>query len=41
MGRGRKTWGECVRDDVDELGLQSECLMFHGFVEKPHIRKNI
>ena len=21
VGRGRKTWRECVRDDMDELGL--------------------
>ena len=23
-GRGRKTWRECVKDDMDELGLHSE-----------------
>ena len=23
-GRGRKTWRECVKDDMDELGLYSE-----------------
>ena len=23
-GRGRKTWGECVEDDKDELGLHSD-----------------
>ena len=22
-GRGRKTWRECVKDDMDELGLHS------------------
>ena len=24
VGRGRKTWGECVKDDTDELGLHPE-----------------
>ena len=23
-GRGRKTWSECAKDDMDELGLHSE-----------------
>ena len=23
-GRGRKTWRECVRDDMEELGLHPE-----------------
>ena len=27
-GRGRKTWRECVKDDMDELGLHSEWLVF-------------
>ena len=27
-GRGRKTWRECVKDDMDELGLQSEWVVF-------------
>ena len=26
-GRG-KTWRECVKDDMDELGLHSECVVF-------------
>ena len=25
---GRKTWGECVKDDMKLLGLQSEWAMF-------------
>ena len=24
VGRGRKTWGECVKDDIKLLGLQPE-----------------
>ena len=38
-GRGRKTWRECVKDDIDELGftLNGWC----GYVEKPHIGKNV
>ena len=27
-GRGRKTWRECVKDDVDELDLHSEWVVF-------------
>ena len=27
-GRGRKTWRECVKDDMDELGLHSEIVVF-------------
>ena len=26
--RGRKTWRECVKDDMDELGLHSEWVVF-------------
>ena len=25
-GRGIKAWRECVKDDMDELGLHSECM---------------
>ena len=25
---GRKTWTECVKDDMDELGLHSEWVVF-------------
>ena len=27
-GRGRKTWRECVKDDKDVLGLNSEWMVF-------------
>ena len=27
-GRGRKTWRECVKDDMDELGLHPEWVVF-------------
>ena len=27
-GRGWKTWRECVKDDMDELGLHSEWVVF-------------
>ena len=27
-GRGRKTWRECVKDDMDELGLDIEWVRF-------------
>ena len=27
-GRGRKTWRECVKDDMDELSLHSERVLF-------------
>ena len=28
VGKGRKTWRECVKDDMDELGLHSEWVVF-------------
>ena len=28
VGRGRKTWRECVKDDMDKLGLHSEWVVF-------------
>ena len=35
-GRGRKTWRECVKDDMDELGLHPEWVVFRdmwrGFI---------
>ena len=27
-GRGRKTWRECARDDMEELGLHPEWVVF-------------
>ena len=27
-GRGRKTWRECVKDDMEELGLHPEWVVF-------------
>ena len=27
-GKGRKTWRECVRDDMEELGLHPEWVVF-------------
>ena len=40
--RGRKTWRECVKDDMDELGLHSEWVVVQGYVERAscHVRKN-
>ena len=35
-GRGRKTWYECVKDDMEELGLHAEWAVFRdmwrGFI---------
>ena len=28
VGRGRKTWGECVKDDMKLLGLQPKWAIF-------------
>ena len=28
VGRGKKTWRECVKDDMDELGLHPEWAVF-------------
>ena len=28
VGRGRKTWRECVKDDMDELGFHPEWAVF-------------
>ena len=39
-GKGRKTWRECVKDDMDELGLHPMGSV-QGYVEKPHIGKNV
>ena len=40
-GKGRKTWREYVKDDMDELGLHSEWVLFRDIWEKPHIGKNV
>ena len=43
VGAGR-LGRECVKDDLDELSLHSEWVVFRdvqGYVEKPHIRKNV
>ena len=36
VGRGRKIWRECVKDDTDELGLHPEWAgfrdMWRGFI---------
>ena len=32
VGRGRKTWRECVKDDMVELGLDPEWDMWRGFI---------
>ena len=36
VGRGRKTWRECVNDDMKLLSFQSECAVFRdmgrGFI---------
>ena len=41
-GRGRKTWRECVKDDMDELGLHSEWVVFlQGYVERSHREKRL
>ena len=35
QGRGRKTWRECVKDDMDELGLHPEWAVYsdmRGFI---------
>ena len=32
MGRHRKTWGECVKDDMKLLGLQPEWDQLRDFI---------
>ena len=34
-GRGRKNWRECVKDDMDELGLHSEWVVFRDMWRSP------
>ena len=38
VGRGRKTWYDCVKDDMKVLGLHLECEMFRnmwrGFISR-------
>ena len=41
-GRGRKTWYECVKDDMKELGLHAEwAVSVQGYVEGLHIGKKV
>ena len=41
-GRGRKTWYECVKDDdMDELGLHSEWIVFRDNVGRLHFGRNV
>ena len=41
-GRGRKTWRECVKDDMDELGLHSQWVVFRDICEEASYRgKNV
>ena len=39
-GGGRKTWREGVKDDMDELGLHSEWVVFMD-MWRPNIGKNV
>ena len=41
VGRGRKTWRECVKDDTDELGLHPEWAVSREYVERPHIVESL
>ena len=40
VGWGRKTWRECVKDDMDELGLHSEWVVFWD-MWRSYIMKNV
>ena len=42
-GRGGKTWYECVKDDMKELGLHAEWAVFRpqGYMEGLRIGKNV
>ena len=41
VGRGRKTWRECVKDDMDELGLHSEynTIQYNKIVHAPKVSR--
>ena len=41
VGRGRKTWRECVKDDTDELGLLPEWAVFRICGETSYWRKRL
>ena len=41
LGRGRKTWRECVKDDMDELGLHPEWAVFRDMWRGLVLGKNI
>ena len=41
-GRGRKTWYECVKDDMKALGLHPEWVgSVQGYVEGLHFGRNV
>ena len=33
--------GECVKDDMEELGLPPEWVSVQGYMERLHIEKNV
>ena len=41
-GRGRKTWRECVKDDMVELGLHPEWAVCRDvWIKRPRIGENV
>ena len=40
-GRGRKTWYECVKDDMKVLDLHSLMGSVQGYVEGLHLGRNV
>ena len=41
LGRGRKTWYECVKDDMKAHGLHPELNSVWGYVEGLHFERNV